>query len=145
MSDSFGLPSTHRPLSATTANTGWPAAATRPSSIWGTCVATPSIGDSDLGVAQVALGVVESRLRLHVFGELVDRGVEAAAELDHGRRLLVVDEFEDLLGLDEGGERRVAVDARARAAGREVVLAVEVGLADLDRVLAHLDLVLLLT
>ena len=53
----------------------------------------------------------------------------------------VADEFEDLLGLDEGGHRGVAIDVRSGAASREFVLAVEVGLTDIDRVLAHLDLV----
>ena len=130
MSDSFGLASTQRPVSATTANTGWPAAATRPSSICGTCVATPSIGASTLVLRRLRSASSSAGLGLHVVGELVDRRVGAAAELHRDRRLLLAHEFKDLLGLNEVGHRGVAIGGGSRAAGREVVLAIEVGLAD---------------
>ena len=95
----------------------------------------------DLGVAQIAFGVLEARLRLHVVGKVLDRRVGAAAELHRHRRLLLAHEFEDLLGLDEVAHRGVAIRRGSRAMDGEAVLAVEVGLAHSHGVLAHFDLV----
>ncbi len=67
--NSFGLPSTHRPLSATTANTGWPAGGDAAEFDLRHLRRDAVDRREHLGVAQVALGVVEPRLRLDVFGE----------------------------------------------------------------------------
>ena len=92
-------------------------------------------------VSEIALGILDLSLGLHVGGEGFDRDIGSAAELDPGCVLLLANEFQDLLGLDERGGRGVGFDARDRARGDQRLLAVIVGLPEIDGVLAHLDLV----
>ena len=104
-------------------------------------MATPAIGALTLRVAEIALGVLDLRLGLHVGGEGLDRDVGSAAELDLGGVLLLADEFEDLLGLDQRGGRGVGCRRGCRREAHQRLLAVIVGLPQIDGVLAHLDLV----
>ena len=93
------------------------------------------------GVAQISLGVLDLRFGLHVIGKILQRRIERAAELDQRRTLLLLDESEDLLGLNQRGGRCVGVNRRAGALCEQSRFAIIIGLADLDRVGPHLDLI----
>ena len=94
-------------------------------------------------VAEVPLGVLDRRRGLNVVGKLLQRRINRAAQLDDARSLLLLDEGENLLRLDQRGGGGVEIDRRSRPLAQQRGLAVIVGLADLDRRLAHFDLILI--
>ena len=64
-----------------------------------------------------------------------------ATGLRHDLPLHFLDESEDLLGLNQRGGRCVGVNRRAGALCEQSRFAIIIGLADLDRVGPHLDLI----